>query len=125
MPARPFRFGQPADGDGVESLGRAGRSRIADCEETFTDNDRVDETLGDEDVYEVAVFRSTCDQFGDREVVGVEAPTGRFRAGIDCGDEPVDSAVRENGRLDRDPVDVKPERLMEVRLLTERTVEVV
>lgn len=40
-------------------------------------------------------------------------------------DESIDPSVREHGRLDRDPVDVEAERVMKVRLLTERTVEVI
>ena len=54
-------------------------------------------------VDEFNVLRPTCNQFGDSEIVRIEAPTGRARAGIGLGDESIDPTVREDGRLDRDP----------------------
>jgi hypothetical protein len=81
--------------------------------------------LRNEDVDEVVVLRPAGDQLANSEIVGIETPTSRFRAGIDLGDESVDPTIGEYRRFDLNPIDVKAERLMEVRFLTERAVEVV
>jgi hypothetical protein len=86
---------------------------------------RIHKPLGDQDADEVEVLRSPGDQFGDGEVVRVEAP-GRGSTGwVDFGDETMDPSGGENGCLDRDSVYVEAVRFLELGVLPERAVEVV
>ena len=74
---------------------------------------------------DVDVLFPAGDQLRSGQIVRVQAPASRSRTRIDLWDQPVKPTLLQHRRVDRDPVDVKAEGLLEAGVLCKGTVKVV
>ncbi|HMS49301.1 MAG TPA: hypothetical protein PKD89_17155 [Candidatus Microthrix sp.] len=98
---------------------------VLDLAEEFSDGHWVNQATEDKRVDELDVLFPAGDQLRSGQIVRVQAPASRSRTRIDLWDQPVKPTLLQHRRVDRDPVDVKAEGLLEAGVLPKGTVKVV